>query len=235
MLTVAIVEDDKGYSSLLEKYITKYGKEKGESFKVSVYEDGLSFLAVCDTGFNIVLMDIEMPMLDGLKTAAKLRSVDKNASLIFVTNMAKYAVNGYEVDAIDFIVKPVDYFNFSLKFDKAVRLQKKKSPEFMILSTDSGIVKIDISEIKYVESLQHYLTFYTENGEYKTRSSMKDMEKKFASKNFVRCNNSYLVNLAYVDKVRADSVIIGEATLPISRLKKKSFMDALALYYGGVT
>ena len=126
MLSVAIVEDDRKYSKLLEGYLERYSAENDVKFKVDVFDDGLKFIMGYDGdgGYNIVFMDVEMPRLDGIKTSRKLRATDKNVSLIFVTNMAKYAVSGYEVDALDFMVKPVDYFNFSLKLEKAVRIQQ---------------------------------------------------------------------------------------------------------------
>ena len=234
MLTIAIVEDDEGYSKLLQRFVKKYGEETGETFRISAFPDGLSFLADYDAGYNVVFMDIEMPFLDGLKTSRKLRAIDQNASLIFVTNMAKYAVSGYEVDAMDFIVKPVDYFNFSLKFEKAVRIQKKRASSIVIVSTEDGMVRLNASDIMFVESCLHFVIYHTDKGDMRARASMKDTEKKFAGMNFVRCNNSFLVNLARVDKVTADAVTIGEHELAVSRSKKKPFLDALALFYGGL-
>lgn len=234
MLNVAIVEDDKKYSDLLKGYICKYEKESGERFKVAVFTDGLKLLAdYCGGGFNIIFMDIELPQMDGLMTSRKLRQYDANASIIFVTNMAKYAVNGYEVDALDFMVKPVDYFNFTLKFDKAVKIQKKIATSSVMIKGEDGMIKLKASDLLYVESSQHFVVYHTEKEDYKIRASMKDTEKKLEGMNFVRCNNSFLVNLAAVDKVTSDAVEVGGVSLPVSRSKKQRFLDALAVFYGG--
>lgn len=233
MIKIAIVEDDKGDSGTLARFIRKYGEETGETFGVNIFSDGLSFLADYDTGYDIVFMDIEMPFLDGLKTVKRLRAVDQNVSVIFVTNMAKYAIKGYEVDALDFVVKPVDYFNFSLKMEKAVRLQKKIKSGGLMLNTENGMIKLDVSDIYYIESSLHFVCYHTEKGLLRVRSSMKETEKKFESMSFVRCNNSYLVNLSHVDKVSGDEVTVGNEVLTISRSRKKHFLDALAVYYGG--
>lgn len=235
MLAVAIVEDDKKYSKLLESFLERYSKENDVKFKVDVFDDGLKFIMSCDVGkYNIIFMDVEMPRLDGIKTSRKLRATDKNASLIFVTNMAKYAVIGYEVDALDFIVKPVDYFNFSLKLEKAVRVQTKLMQDVILVGVGGGFTKLKTSDIQYVESSLHFVIYHTENEQIKSRASMKDTEKKLEAMNFARCNNAYLVNLACVKKVTGDEVIMDDGQiLSISRSKKKSFMDALAVYYGG--
>lgn len=235
MLAIAIVEDDKKYSKLLESFLERYSKENDVKFKVDVFDDGLKFIMSCDVGkYNIIFMDVEMPRLDGIKTSRKLRATDKNASLIFVTNMAKYAVIGYEVDALDFIVKPVDYFNFSLKLEKAVRVQTKLMQDVILVGVGGGFTKLKTSDIQYVESSLHFVIYHTENEQIKSRASMKDTEKKLEAMNFARCNNAYLVNLACVKKVTGDEVIMDDGQiLSISRSKKKSFMDALAVYYGG--
>ena len=236
MLPVAIVEDDRKYSKLLEGYLERYSAENDVKFKVDVFDDGLKFIMGYDGdgGYNIVFMDVEMPRLDGIKTSRKLRATDKNVSLIFVTNMAKYAVSGYEVDALDFMVKPVDYFNFSLKLEKAVRIQSKLSSDVILVGVGGGFTKLKTSDIQYVESSLHFVIYHTETEQIKSRASMKDTEKKLEGMNFARCNNAYLVNLACVKKVTGDEVVMDDGqTLSISRSKKKAFMDALAVYYGG--
>lgn len=174
MLKIAIVEDDKADRAALVRYVQKYEEENDESFSISTFGDGLSFLAACETGFNIVFMDIELPFLDGLKTVKKLRAVDQSASVIFVTNMAQYAVKGYEVDALDFVVKPVDRFNFYMKLEKAVRLQKKLSAGAVMLNTDDGMIKLELSDVLYVESSLHFVYYVTENARHRVRASMKE-------------------------------------------------------------
>lgn len=125
MLHVSIVEDDPSSAKLLGRYVKKYFEETGGEYKLSYFTDGLQFIADYSGNCDIVFMDIEMPRLDGMATARRLRAIDQTVSLIFVTNMAKYALKGYEVDALDFMLKPVEYFNFCLKMEKAIRLQKK--------------------------------------------------------------------------------------------------------------
>ena len=231
MMKVAIVEDEKNVSGLLQKYVQKFGEENGEQFKLFPYPDGAAFLTELDQEFNIVLMDIQMPVMDGMRTAKKMRMRDNNASLIFVTNMAQYAVEGYAVDAVDFIVKPVDYFVFALKFEKAVRIQKMRQNDAIVLNTSDGMAKISTSSIRYIEGDLHFVVYHTDKGDFRIRSSMKDAEKRVPQKQFARCSNSFLVNLSRVERIESNSVIVEGNELPISRAKKKQFLDAFSIFY----
>lgn len=234
MLHISIVEDDAASAKLLERYVKKYFEETGEAYKLSHYSDGLQFVADYSGDCDIVFMDIEMPRLDGMATARRLRAMDQTVSLIFVTNMAKYALKGYEVDALDFMLKPVEYFNFSLKMDKAIRLRRKYSGSSVLLETAEGVTKVEVSKIKYIESDKHFVIYHTEMGDYRVRSTMNDTEARLSGKGFARCGISYLVNLAHVNVVSGFSVTVGKETLTISRAYKKGFLDALSVFYSKV-
>lgn len=232
MLHIAIVEDDENSSVLLQNYVKKYFDDNGDKCKISVFKDGLDFISDYTGDYNIIFMDIEMPHLNGMQTAKKLRAVDSNVTLIFVTNMAKYALKGYEVDALDFMVKPVDYFNFSLKMDKAVRIQKRYNNEAFCIETEDGIVKLTASEIRFVETDGHFVIYHTEKGDHRVRASMRDTEVLLIKFGFVRCNSSFMVNLSYVTKTNGDVVEMGQDKLAISRSRKKAFIEALMAFYG---
>ena len=146
--------------------------------------------------------------------------------------MAKYAVKGYEVDAMDFLIKPVEYFNFSLKLAKAIRIQDDENKKYLMLDTSAGMIRVNINEILYVESSLHYVFYHTSKEEYKVRGSMKVVAEALEKYHFAKCNSSFLVNLAKVDKVVDDGAYLNGTVINISRSKKKEFLDALANYYG---
>lgn len=231
MINIAIVEDDSKYQTTLVDYLSRYKKENNEEYSVDVFSNALNFLDE-KKFYNIIFLDIEMPFMNGIDAAKKIRETNTNSTIIFITNMAKYAVKGYEVDAMDFLIKPVEYFNFSLKLSKAMRIQNEDSLHTILVNNASGFMKIEISKILYVESSLHYVIYHLENEEVKVRDSMKKVEENLSKYNFAKCNNSFLVNLDKIIKIQNDDIYIGKNVIKISRSKKKEFLDALAKFYG---
>lgn len=231
MIKIAVVEDEKLSQNLLRDFLERYELETKEPMSLDFFNNGLDFLDNYRNAYDIVFMDIEMPHLSGMETAKKLRQADQDVCLIFVTNMSKYAINGYEVDAMDFMVKPVEYTSFSYKLGKAIRQRKNKNKSISI-KTDSGYKILNISDIFYLEVVNNYITYHTVSGLYKEKNSLKNVESILKEANFERCNNCYLVNLRYVAGVEKSTVIINEDILQISRPRKKDFINALTKYLG---
>lgn len=232
MLQIAIVEDDRKAAELLTEHIRRYGGETGEELTVTHYENGDSFLCSDPKTWQIIFMDIEMPDMDGMETSRRLRQADKNAVLIFVTNLAQYAIEGYEVGALDFILKPVNYFSFKLKMSKAVSAVRLRQQECFSVNNDGGVWFIKSSELCYVEVMGHNLVYHTVNGAVKTTGALKSEEKRLEGMGFFRCNYCYLVNLRYVSGVKGNLVTVHGEELEISRNRKKPFLERLSEFYG---
>lgn len=235
MIKVAIVEDEMNYVQIQREFLSRYEKENGVSFSVHVFRNGLDFLDRVREGFDIVFMDIEMPHLDGLTTARKMRETDETVALVFVTNMAQYAINGYEVNAFDYIVKPIDYMSFRMKLARVIRyLDIHIDRGVMLSTTQLGKVRVNYSDIYYFEGDKHYVNVYTKQGKLQIRSAMKELEKQFEAQSFARCSTSFLVNLRYVYRTDAANVYLsGDTALPLSRTKKEEFLSKLSNYYSG--
>ena len=234
MLKVAIVEDDPHYSTLLQRFVEKFQEETHRTLKVDIFSNGLNFVSDYNDGYNIAILDIEMPLMDGISAAKKIRAVDQNVTIIFITNMAKLAIKGYEIDALDFMVKPIDYFNFYLKMEKAIRIQEKFIDNFIMINSYSGKVRIRISDIKFIESNFHDLTYHTIDGNYETRNTLKSIEGDLSKYNFIRVNNSFLVNMAFIERIEGENIFIDKHTIQISRSKKRDVLAAIGVFYGGI-
>lgn len=233
MLKISIIEDEPSAQEVLKTYLEKYGKEKGAEFDISCYGDALSFLESYKKGSDIIFMDIELPNLNGMDAAMRLRESDNTAVLIFVTNMAQFAVKGYEADALDFVVKPVSYPAFSMKMDKALRAVGNSAARSINITLPGRVVRLDIRQLRYVEVMGHKLYYHTETETFEGRGSMNAEEQRLKEYNFMRCNSCYLVNPIQVKQVGRDGVEMhGGDVLPISHLRRKSFLAEFAAYIG---
>ena len=234
-MKVAVVDDERACREMMEKYLSDFASETGVAFETAFYADAESFLADAETvRFDLIFMDIKMPGTDGMTAARKLRERDKEAVLIFVTDMAKFAVEGYEVHAFNYVLKPVTYFEFKLKMLKAAEAVSTISPR--ILEVVSGGTKhyLDIKKVLYVEVINHKLTFHTLTGDFRSTGSLSAVEERIADRAFCRCNSCFLVNLQYVVSVHGgDCELSNGEKLRISQSKRKAFVGALANWLGG--
>ena len=234
MIRVAIVEDDPGYTRTLEEYLNRYAAEHGISFDLRCFSDGDEIAEGYRAGFDIIFMDVEMPFLNGMDAAREIRRSDPEVVIIFITNMPQYAIRGYEVAALDYVLKPVSYFAFSQRLERAIGRMKKRARRYMTIAIRGGAQKLDISHILYVESQGHSLVFVTDAGQHTTSGTIREVEEKLESFGFFRCNKGCLVNLEHVDSVRDGCAMVGGQALPISRGRKNEFLAALTDYVGEV-
>lgn len=232
MFNIAVVEDEKYSADILIKYINRYSKENNEAINAVHFNDGDEIVYEYKPVFDVIFLDIEMRLLDGMTTAEHIRRLDKEVIIIFVTNMSQYAIKGYAVDALNFLLKPVSYFAFSQELKRALNKVKKKENSYIMLSTKDGVMRLNASDILFIESIKHKLIIYTNNEKYIITGTMKETEKKLADANFFRCNSCYLVNLAKVTGVKNNLAILNGHELLISRSKKKGFMEALIKFFG---
>ena len=233
MLKTAIVEDDESYREELSSYVKRYAAESGQDIQIFIYGDGSSILKEYEPKYDIILLDIEMPKINGMETARRIRAVDPGVVLVFITNMASYAIHGYEVGALDFITKPVTWFTFQLRFRRAVERAAMRKDEEILLAGRDGVEKIQVRDIYYVEVQNRMLYYHTKRGTIELRGTMKSAEETLFPHHFAKCNHGYIVNLAHVKRITKDTVIVGDRELEMSRRARAGFLDALTAYMGG--
>ena len=233
MAKIAVVEDNDAMREQPCGFIAQYARESGRPLDVTAFADGAEIVDPYRPGFDIIFLDIEMPTLGGMPTAERIRQVDPDVVLVFVTNMAQYAIRGYEVDALDFVLKPVNYYQFSSKLARALqRVQRRKGGQ-IALQTAGGVQLLNTEDIYWLETRDRMLHYHTSTGVWSVRSSLQNAEKQLAPYHFAKCNQCYLVNLRYVRAVQNDMVQVGEDRLEISRRQRAAFLAAVAAYVGG--
>ena len=235
-MNIVIVDDSKRDYEEISGYLKKFEDKNQLEINVTIYESADKFFDAVDLNkinYDMIVMDIDMPGTNGIDAAKKIREHDEKVVLMFVTNMPQYAMIGYEVEAIDYVLKPVEYETFELKMTKALRYIRRNRPEKLRLETAEGSLAVSINDIYYIESILHYLYFHTKTDVIKVRMTMSDIEKLLGGYSFSRCNSGYLVNLAYVDSINKDEVSVAGDVLKISRGRKNDFTSSFTKYLGG--
>lgn len=235
MIRIALVEDDKVYREELMQFLHRYERESGEKFRITTFTDGDEIVDGYCCGFDIILMDIVMKYMNGMDAAERIREMDSEVVIIFITNTPQYAMKGYMVDALDYVLKPITYFSFSQRIDRALTRMKKRTKKYLSISHKGGIKKLDVSQITYVEVRDHDLIFHTPEREYLSKGTLTDVEQALEQQHFFRCNKCYLVNLEFVEGIQNNDILVAGDLVQVSRAKRKALMDALNDYINEVS
>lgn len=232
MIKIAIVEDEVLYADQLQEYLKKYEEEYRETFEISVFQDGDQIVHHYKAEYDVILMDVEMRFMDGMSAAMEIRKMDTEVVIIFITNMPQYAVRGYEVDALDYVLKPITYFAFAQRLNRAIERIKKRTKRVISVNIKGSQIRMPIESVYYIESQGHTLIFHGVNGEVEAPGTMKEIQEKLRDEHFFRGNKGYLINLAHVDRVVEGCAVVAGEELVLSRGRRKEFMEALAGYWG---
>jgi DNA-binding LytR/AlgR family response regulator len=235
MIHIAIVDDELNSQQLLFDYLHRYEIQNNESFEISIFFDGKEIAANYIPQYDIILLDVKMDSMSGFTAAERIRKLDNDVVIIFITNLAQYAIEGYKVDALNYLLKPVSYFTFSEEIKRSLKRVRNQEKSYLTIPIEQGFVRVDVKKILFIESekQKHRILIHTDDAGYSMVCTLREMESKLQSKNFLRCNSGYLVNLARVIGVQGNFVLVGKHRLQISRPKKKGFLSMLTDYLGG--
>lgn len=231
-ITVGIIEDNPDDLAVLRGCLGRWAESRGAEPEIFSFEMGEAFLSDCRRKYDIVFMDMQLSGMDGFEASRRFRWLNPDAVLIFVTNLERYAIKGYEVSADDFILKPVKYPLFEAKMDRAVKkLITEETSVPVSVRTESGIKYIPTRDILYVEIMKHDMTYHTADGEVAAYGSLSRIRTALAAYGFAKCCSWCLVNLKYVEGLYGDDIKLwnGER-LRISRRMRRTFMQALNAY-----
>ena len=234
MVRIAVVEDSEQDRRALLDCLHRYEKEQKLKFSIEEFQDGEDIVTGYSADYALLLMDIEMTFMNGMKAAEKIRELDKDVEIIFITNAPQYAIQGYKVNALDYILKPISYFSFSESMVRALAKVKAPEKEYITIVLKGGKKKLDVARICYVEVQNHVLIYHTLDGDFETKGTMRDTDNQFDPRKYFRCNRCYLVNLEFVETYQGSDIMVNGDTIQVSRSRRKPFLDALNEYMNEV-
>ena len=231
-INVAIVEDSSEDLANCLSLLNRYSQEKHVTFDIQTFESGDAFLMRFKSQYDFIILDINLSAMNGIDVARNIREKDEEVIIMFATNLAKYATRGYEVDAIDFVLKPLTYASFYLRLEKVMKKLNKKNDYFLVVPCDGGFNKININDVLYIEVIAHDIIFHLLNNDsIMTSGTLKKYEEQLKKYWFIRCNSCYLVNAHKIKRVeKLEIQLINDETIAISHPKKKSFMESFRKY-----
>ena len=233
MIRIAIVEDEESFRKRLRHFCEAFSAEKGEAVSSVSFSNGIEFLEAYRGNFDVVLMDISMPHMDGMECARRLRERDEQVPIIFITSMARYAIRGYEVEAMGFMIKPVQYEEFVMKLERVRRRLQTSAmqPYAIVQKSDTRVV--DVRAIYYVEVLNHDLIFHTRDGVFQTYGKLAALEADSRFSGFIKVSASHLVNCAFIGNIGRTTLEVAGDQIPLSRRRRKECLEKMAEIIGG--
>ncbi len=235
-MRIAIAEDEKQYSEQLQELLKRFGAESQIEIQLFPFSSGTELMEHFRGGWDMILLDVDMPTMNGIDTARAIRQLDPEVLIIFITNLAQYALNGYEVQAFDYMIKPVSYPALAMKLKLAQRILQKNGDRSITLNREGELFRVPLLHLYYVEIYGHRLCYHTMERDIEINSTqtLSDLEQEFRSDGFVRCHKSVLVNSRYVDHIRGCVLTVAGREIPISKNRRSEVLkELLACAKGG--
>lgn len=225
MYRIAVVEDQQSDAKRLTTALEQYAQAKNLQFSINWIKNASDFLDQYRHQYEMIFMDIRMPGIDGMQAAHELREMDHTVVLVFLTSLAQYAVESYEVEATDYIIKPITNAALELKMPRILGRCKLDEGE-VVIQSGGNATKLRPSELHYVEIFDHHIQFVTTGGVLRSYGTLKEVESGLPD-GFFRVNNQTIVNLRFVTRVGTADAMVADRSFPISRGRRKEFLSAL--------
>ncbi len=232
-MRIAIIEDEASHGQLLCSYIEEWGKDKGMACHIEQYKSAKQFLFVFDENqdFDVLFIDIQMPEMNGMEMAKIIRQKNQEIVFVFTTGITDYMQEGYEVEAMHYLIKPLDKEKVYACMEKAAH--KTKTEEYLLVHTGDVTIKIHIRDINYVEAKGHGCIVKIQGKPFLTvKENMTWMEEQLLPLSFVKCHRSYLAGIRNIHKIDKTDVYFDDgSTAPVSRRMYRQVNQKFIQYY----
>lgn len=235
IVNIAICDDEKVQVELLKKYVKNWGTKNNLKVNIECFYSGESFEFSwsMDKKYNILLLDIEMSGINGVDLAKKIRTEDNLLNIVFITAISDYIGEGYEVDAINYLIKPIEETQLYKCLDKSLK-KIYMEEKILLIDVEGEITRIKEKDIIYIEAFSHSIDIYTIDGKYTTRKNIGVMEKELDEKGFIRCHRSYIVGLQHIKRIgKTDIELDNKDTVPVSRRLYSKVNKEFIRYFRG--
>lgn len=231
LINVVLLEDEIEEQKRTVEILKRFSLDNNSQINVDVFTKSSEILAVDFTKYNLALLDIilENDTINGMDVAKIIREKNKDIAIVFITKTVLYAIQGYAVNALDYVVKPVTYEDISLKLKKYISFLTKNTDPILSFKCTDRTLTIKESEIYFFSIYSHYIDIHTKNGIFKTRGRISDVEK-LVSPSFSRISRNCIINLNYITEIKKDDILLNGELLKITENYKDSFMKSFNQY-----
>lgn len=233
-MRIAICDDEIVEVEYVENLIKSWGDTKRTPCSLECFYSAEEFLFKYEEGnpFDLLILDIQMKDMNGMELAKKVRAIDRNVKIIFLTGIKDYVFEGYEVGAVRYILKPLKEKEFFKVLSNISEEIKEKVEEYFIFSYQGENIKLSYDDIVKIEVEGHYVNMLTINNEYRWKESLLRIKEGFEDKGFVMANRSELLNVRHIEKItKTDCIMCENIVVPISRNSYKNLNEAFINYY----
>ena len=234
MIKISICDDEIVFCKNLEKLLLKYPQLHNVILNIKIFNSSIHFLDSYTSDTDIVFLDIQMPLQNGLAVAEELRSKDKNVILVFVTSLRQYVFKGYNYQAYQYLLKPITERRITLLLDSLLPKLKQNNDKSIYVKVKGDVHKIRLEDLTYIETQARKALLHVDSGTILVNRKLQVFEKLLSPAMFFRCQSSYIVNLSYIkDVVGYDIYLTTGGQIPVSKQKKTELLQKLALIWGG--
>lgn len=234
MINIGICEDELHYRVNIKDMLGDILSTYSINYKIYEFSSGEELLSNYPKDLDILIMDIQMKIINGMDTARKIREFDQNLEIIFMTSFSEFMQEGYEVKAYRYILKPISERKISRNILPCINEIMKKKNNYLTINVKNYVDRIKIDSIVYIETDRPNILIYTNDNKYTTKMSISKIDKILREYGFFRCHNSYIVNLKLVESMNSNTLKIGEKYIPISKYRVKELKLALTNILGDI-
>lgn len=234
MINIGICDDELHYRTKIKDILKEILSSYPINYNIYEFSSGEELLSNYPKDLDILIMDIQMKIINGMDTARKIREFDQKLEIIFMTSFTEFMQEGYEVKAYRYILKPISERKISKNVLPCINEIMKKRNNYLTINVKNYVDRVKIDSITYIETARPNLLIYTNDKVYTTKMSISKIEKILNEYGFFRCHNSYIINLKLVESMNGNTIVVNGKDIPISKYRVKDLKLTITNILGDI-